>query len=808
MKHHALLTTVVAIAGAASGAAAQRAFQLANPEGLRPMAVDGDAGSPDAGGRSVARFADRTEFDAPVRRADHPPLADIPPMPMDQGDPPAPGGQQWVDFDSGVTIYNAETGEMINVPARIPSRFEGGESVEGEYQGVAPYDPTQEMTRGFGTMSLAGGLDTWPRSGNVKLAMRFTDQNGTTRWFSCSGTMADAGVVLTAAHCVYARAPRINGVPVNIFDWAEIVYIYPAWDGDGGIFPAATDAEIDNFGYAYGTAYIAGTDYVDNGNWDRDAGLIRISRGGSRNIGMLTGWYAWAWGGSCSSIQGRTYNNFSYPAENCPTAGLHNGRDMYYWNGSIDNCPDNQLQLYTGGNCLDTVWGGMSGSGMYYIDGDNRYVHAVCSTSNRNDRGQYAKLWEQFTDDMVAFENNTRSDSEDWEPLMFRARGSATVRAGTAMDDSCDVKMVNATNANPPSRDYTLRVYLSDNNNISEFDTLLATWNWNDRDFGPMANVNFVVPAPVIPIDTPPGTYWIGVIADSGLPGTTANDDTDTWDAQRVTVTVGLPAAAASPVPAHNSTARPISSDLDWADAARAGSYRVHFGTTSNPPFVGSTVSSFWNLPNLAYNTQYYWRIDTVNTSGTTTGATWTFRTDTAPAPDLVAEIANAPSGSFYRGQSINIFHRTRNIGNLPSAATRVDFRLSTNTLISTFDTQMDELNFAGLDAGGVLSTFSSVQIPPDTAPGTYYVGTIVSAPGSTESNTGNNSVADVDTITVLACAADLAAPWGQINFFDLSAFLAAYNAQQPSADLAPPSGVFNFFDVSAYLNSFNAGCP
>ncbi len=32
-----------------------------------------------------------------------------------------------------------------------------------------------------------------------------------------------------------------------------------------------------------------------------------------------------------------------------------------------------------------------------------------------------------------------------------------------------------------------------------------------------------------------------------------------------------------------------------------------------------------------------------------------------------------------------------------------------------------------------------------------------------------------------------------------------------PAADFAPPGnpdGVFNFFDVSAYIAAFNAGCP
>lgn len=57
-------------------------------------------------------------------------------------------------------------------------------------------------------------------------------------------------------------------------------------------------------------------------------------------------------------------------------------------------------------------------------------------------------------------------------------------------------------------------------------------------------------------------------------------------------------------------------------------------------------------------------------------------------------------------------------------------------------------------------------------------------------------------------CPADLAPPFGELNFFDVSAFLSAYNAQDPVADFAAPSGVFNFFDVSAFLSAYNAGCP
>jgi subtilisin family serine protease len=55
---------------------------------------------------------------------------------------------------------------------------------------------------------------------------------------------------------------------------------------------------------------------------------------------------------------------------------------------------------------------------------------------------------------------------------------------------------------------------------------------------------------------------------------------------------------------------------------------------------------------------------------------------------------------------------------------------------------------------------------------------------------------------------ADLVAPFGVLNFFDLSAYLALFNAGDPAADLAAPFGTLNFFDLSAYLASFNAGCP
>lgn len=58
------------------------------------------------------------------------------------------------------------------------------------------------------------------------------------------------------------------------------------------------------------------------------------------------------------------------------------------------------------------------------------------------------------------------------------------------------------------------------------------------------------------------------------------------------------------------------------------------------------------------------------------------------------------------------------------------------------------------------------------------------------------------------ACnAADFAQPYGELNFFDVSEFLKAYNSGSGTADLNG-DGTINFFDVSAFLNAYSSGCP
>ncbi len=78
----------------------------------------------------------------------------------------------------------------------------------------------------------------------------------------------------------------------------------------------------------------------------------------------------------------------------------------------------------------------------------------------------------------------------------------------------------------------------------------------------------------------------------------------------------------------------------------------------------------------------------------------------------------------------------------------------------------------------------------------------------------GDFGVADIETHNLnpdgtlgnILCPPDLTGD-GELNFFDVSAFLTAFSGKHPSADFTG-DGLFNFFDVSAFLAAFSKGCP
>lgn len=84
----------------------------------------------------------------------------------------------------------------------------------------------------------------------------------------------------------------------------------------------------------------------------------------------------------------------------------------------------------------------------------------------------------------------------------------------------------------------------------------------------------------------------------------------------------------------------------------------------------------------------------------------------------------------------------------------------------------------------GLISTMSGPALPPTTLNGLYI----------SHESSSQCSVADFNGD-------------GELNFFDVTQFIEAYNTQDASADLND-DGLFTFFDVSEFLTVYGEGCP
>ncbi|MFH0887630.1 MAG: PEGA domain-containing protein [Planctomycetota bacterium] len=99
-------------------------------------------------------------------------------------------------------------------------------------------------------------------------------------------------------------------------------------------------------------------------------------------------------------------------------------------------------------------------------------------------------------------------------------------------------------------------------------------------------------------------------------------------------IVLSLPDQVVLSAPSNNSINRPINQQLSWNSAAGATSYDVRFGTSNPPSYVTNTTELSYNPGTLSNSTTYYWRIDSRNSAGPTTGIVWSFTTvavDTIP---------------------------------------------------------------------------------------------------------------------------------------------------------------------------------
>ena len=84
---------------------------------------------------------------------------------------------------------------------------------------------------------------------------------------------------------------------------------------------------------------------------------------------------------------------------------------------------------------------------------------------------------------------------------------------------------------------------------------------------------------------------------------------------------------------------------LYWFSSLGATSYDVYFGTSSNPPLIGSVTGLSYTTGQLNPNATYYWRIAARNAAGATSSTTWTLTTAQIPGPFSLTSPANGSTG-------------------------------------------------------------------------------------------------------------------------------------------------------------------
>ena len=569
--------------------------------------------------------------DSPAAAPNHPPIDQVPPMPM-------PNNPDWsvaraAGSGAGRPVsYNSVTRQETLGPVSTAPAV-SGIVAGGGYAGVDGGIGSEQLPATMGVMSLVGnpGRAAFPYSMNVKLLMRFGAD-----YYVCSGSMRSANTVLTAGHCVN------NG---GGGAWADEIWVYPAWDGIGSLF--GPPSIVNHYGWAHSTQMTSWTGWTVSGDFNYDIGAVSIDRA----TGFLTGWFGWAYGGSCGFSTGSLYNSASYPAETCG-GGLHTGTNMYIWGGSFDSCPNtNRLGLNTPSHgCLGAVWGGMSGSGAYYFDAsNNRFTHAVTSTSNRFDYAEYTKQWFEWVDWLNGTFDPVYAQGPNFNLQPLRVNGPATFTAGVNTGGLTHVAANTSTavhNAN-----YTFSVYLSTNTDISTADTLVST-QFYGFNFGAVSAITLNMAAITIPGNTPPGSYYLGVIYDNATDGNTADNDTDGWDALAITVLSADVAVSALSAPANANPGQVfnVSNTVVNNGNASTGNFRLGLYLspdnvcTTGDTLIGSRVVSLGSGGSSAANTS-------VTIPG---GATLGARYICAIADDLTV-LAEYNEGNNTRSTPINI---------------------------------------------------------------------------------------------------------------------------------------------------------
>jgi len=135
------------------------------------------------------------------------------------------------------------------------------------------------------------------------------------------------------------------------------------------------------------------------------------------------------------------------------------------------------------------------------------------------------------------------------------------------------------------------------------------------------------------------------------------------------------------------------------------------------------------------------------------------FNRPPTPVPDLIEYLLeenrkNLLTDVAAPGDTFEVEYNVFNAGHAPSGPITVDFYLSTNNFISSFDIPVSSISAGSLDPFFFFTDTVELTVPANLPAGVYWAGWIMRAPSAFEPNTFDNS-AVIDTRTLLVTAAD-----------------------------------------------------
>ena len=176
---------------------------------------------------------------------------------------------------------------------------------------------------------------------------------------------------------------------------------------------------------------------------------------------------------------------------------------------------------------------------------------------------------------------------------------------------------------------------------------------------------------------------------------------------------------ATNPTPGNGVANVAVTATLSWTAGNGAVSRNVYFGTASPGDSQGNQTATTFNPPTLAYGTTYYWRIDEVSGSGTTTGDVWSFTTTTgqasSPSPTNGAiNVSTSPTLSWTAGQGItshNVYFGTASPGTLQDNQSATTFSPGTLPPNVTYYWRIDEVTGPNTVITGNVWSFTTSQL-------------------------------------------------------------------------------------------------